>query len=229
MPLILVAAEPADAARIADIHMAAFSSNAMLLAQFPTPAVRNALKESIELKALADINDSKTTVLVVRDSDSTTSINTAEPGGDEQNPDRRGLGEAIAFAKWAHPISTNEDYTEPHWIWPAGTDSKLLRDWANKTEESQKHAVGDSPCYRLTFMGTDPDYERRGAATMMVQWGMNQSGKDHVPAYLESTLEAAPFYTKLGFVDVERISLQYETRDSKASKVYEEICFVYNI
>ncbi|KAI0834418.1 putative GNAT family acetyltransferase [Hypoxylon sp. FL0890] len=218
MPLTLVAAEPADAARIAEIHMSAFGSNEMLLAQFPTPAVRDALEKCIELKALADINDSKTTVLVIRDSGSEAPVDRAEL--------RR--GKAIAFAKWAHPVSIDEDYIEPHWIWPAGTNLKLLRDWANKTEEAQRRAVGDSPCYRLTFMGTDPDYERRGAATMMVRWGMNQCRKEGIPAYLESTLEASSFYKKLGFVDVEKISLRYDVENSKMWKIYEEICFVYN-
>ena len=54
-----------DVARIADIHMAAFGPNAMLHAQFPTPAIREGLRTSITNKALADIDDSKTTVLVV--------------------------------------------------------------------------------------------------------------------------------------------------------------------
>lgn len=69
MPLILSLASLTDAGRIAEIHMAAFGSNAMLRAQFPTPAVRDALQRSIEWKALADIKDPKTTVLLVRDSD----------------------------------------------------------------------------------------------------------------------------------------------------------------
>ncbi|OTA55559.1 putative GNAT family acetyltransferase [Hypoxylon sp. EC38] len=228
MPLTLVAAEHEDAPRIAEIHMAAFGSNAMLLAQFPTPTVRDALKKSIELKALADINDPKTTVLVVRESTSGAPSITAEPCRNEQGRGHREQGKTIAFAKWAHPVSIDEGYTEPHWIWPTGTDLKILGDWAKKTEEAQCHTIGDCPCYRLTFIGTDPDYERRGAATMMVRWGMNQCKKNCVPAYLESTLEAASFYRKLGFEAVEKISLQYESGNSNISQVYEEICFVYN-
>lgn len=54
-----------DASRIAEIHMAAFGPNAMLHAQFPTPIIRQELQKCIEKKALADIDDSKTTVLVV--------------------------------------------------------------------------------------------------------------------------------------------------------------------
>ncbi|KAK6958487.1 hypothetical protein Daesc_001288 [Daldinia eschscholtzii] len=209
MPLSLTVAEQSDAARIAEIHMAAFGSNAMLLAQFPTPAVRNDLKKSIELKALADIEDPKTTVLVVRDS-------SLEP----QN-------NAISFAKWSHPVRPEEDYVEPPWTWPVGTNLGVLNDWAKKTEAAQSHALGDAPCYRLTFMGTDPAYQGRGAASMMVRWGMEQSRIDLAPAYLESTIEAATFYKKLGFTALEKISLEYRLDDSNTPSTYEEISFLY--
>lgn len=58
-----------DAARIAEIHMAAFKHNAMLHAQFPTPTIRKSLQICIEEKALADINDPRISVLVVTTSD----------------------------------------------------------------------------------------------------------------------------------------------------------------
>lgn len=152
MSLTLGFAEHEDASRIAEIHMAAFISNEMLLAQFPTPAVRDALKKSIELKALADMDDSKTTVLVVRcPSAEDVSEDAAEQGRIEQGRshcDHRPRGKVIAFAKWANPVSTEDNYTEPPWIWPAGTDLKILQDWTEVTEQAQMRAVGDAPCYR---------------------------------------------------------------------------------
>ncbi|KAI0025586.1 hypothetical protein F4780DRAFT_341643 [Xylariomycetidae sp. FL0641] len=102
-------AEPADAARIAEIHMAAFSSNTMLLAQFPTPRVREQLQESIRLKALGDIADPQVSVLVVRDET------------EKQHA-------VMAFAKWSHPVSSDQDYNETPWIWPPCTDLGLVND-----------------------------------------------------------------------------------------------------
>ncbi|KAI1651643.1 putative GNAT family acetyltransferase [Daldinia loculata] len=220
MPLLSVA-ELADAARIAEIHMTAFGSNAMLLAQFPTPAVRNALKKSIEMKALADIDDPKTTVLVVRDSSLELHSSNTISADNEQTHEHR-KEQVIAFAKWAHPVRLDEDYIEPPWIWPTGTNLGILNDWAKKTEAAQSRALGDTPCYRLLFMGTDPAYQRRGAATMMVRWGIEHSRKDGAPAYLESTLEAASFYRNLGFVDVDRISLEYRVDGAETRSIYEE-------
>lgn len=45
--------------------MAAFGTNDMLHAQFPTPAIRKALQICIKDKAIADIEDPKISVLVV--------------------------------------------------------------------------------------------------------------------------------------------------------------------
>jgi hypothetical protein len=131
MSLELSAAVPADAGRIAEIHMAAFGDNHLLRAQFPTPAVRIALQRSIELKALADIEDPKITVLIVRDWQS--------PEEDE--------GTVIAFAKWSHPID-NEEYAESPWIWPKGTNQAVLDAWTKKTEVALAQSLGNDPCYR---------------------------------------------------------------------------------
>ena len=150
MPLVLSTAQPQDAPRIADIHMAAFATNAMLLAQFPTPAVREGLRRTVAAKALADIQDAKTTVLIVRDLDQgrygpeqqfDTSLDTAllPPAGVK----------VIAFAKWAHPTTADDhEYSEPEWVWPEGTNRGVLDRWTRKTEEAQANAVGSRPCYR---------------------------------------------------------------------------------
>lgn len=156
MLLKLYPAVLADAGRISEIHMAAFASNAMLLAQFRTPVVREGLRESIRLKALADIRDPKISVLVVRDDASNTT--TGESNGSRQSAINETLGKSrseetqagnvIAFAKWSHPVSKNEEYEETPWIWPPGTNMKILESWGKATEEMQEQAVGGQPCYR---------------------------------------------------------------------------------
>ena len=138
MVLRLCEASASDASRIADIHMAAFGSNVMLQAQFPTPAIRNELRKCIAEKAVADINDSETAVLVVRDD------------GDE---------EIISFAKWALPVSPAEEayYTEPPWRWPEGTNRAILERWTGKVDAAQKKILGDAPCYRKSLGGKRKD------------------------------------------------------------------------
>jgi predicted N-acetyltransferase YhbS len=76
----------------------------------------------------------------------------------------------------------------------------------------------------LTFIGTDPSHERRGAASSLTRWGLDRCVKNKIPAYLESTLNAVPFYEKLGFKITERLSIELE-----GPVVYEEACCLYQV
>ena len=125
MALSLLVAEESHADSIAAIHMAAFGTNALLQAQFPTPAIRDELKQCIAEKAVKDIRDPKTTVIVVRDQ-----------------------GELISFAKWHLPVFEPEAYVEPPWRWPDGTNLALLEEWGEKVEVAKQKIIGDAPCYR---------------------------------------------------------------------------------
>lgn len=247
MSLKVTVAAASDAGRIADIHMAAFSSNALLLEQFPTPAIRNQLRDCIAKKAADDIRDPNIAVLVARDQD-----------------------EIVSFAKWSLPVSAVGTYVEAPWLWPEGTNFSILNEWTEKIEQAQQTVLGELPSYRelpdlslhinsshpfckvpsdrcmallatlffsrknivmlniaylnpgLTFIGTDPQHERRGAATALIQWGLERCCKSNVPAYLESTLNAVPFYERLGFKTRHKISIVLQ-----GSVVYQESCCVY--
>ena len=130
MPLHVSRASEAHASRIAAIHMAAFGTNPMLLAQFPTPTARDKLQICIAAKALADIQDPKIAVLVVRD--------------DERGDD----GEVISFAKWSLPVRGGERYVEAPWLWPEGTDLEVLDRWTGVVEGAKERVVGEGACYR---------------------------------------------------------------------------------
>ena len=150
MPLKLCTASPADAPRIAEIHMLVFGSNKMLRAQFPTPAIRAALQKSIEDKALADIEDPKISVLVVREllSEEQEAVKDERGNvgkGGEVVPKE---GKVISFAKWSHPIEEGEDYVEPPWVWPEGTNMEVLNAWGEKIDEAYEKVLGTTPCYR---------------------------------------------------------------------------------
>lgn len=125
MTLELAVAAHSDAGRIADIHMAAFGTNVLLLAQFPTPAIRTRLRDCIAQKAADDIRDPQIAVLVVRDE-----------------------GQIISFAKWSLPIFETDTYVEEPWIWPEGTNLQVLSDWTEKIEAAQDKVLGKLPSYR---------------------------------------------------------------------------------
>ncbi|KAF4277496.1 hypothetical protein KXW98_005381 [Aspergillus fumigatus] len=188
MVFALDTATEADAPRIADIHMAAFHTNGMLLAQFPTPAVRKGLWTSLVDKVVKEIRDPQWEVLVAREAD-----------------DR-----VVSFAKWCLPLSESTVYEEEPWVWPEGTNMAILNGWAKKVEQAAKEIMGKTPCYRLSFIATDPSYALRGAGSLLVNWGIERSKEENIPIALESTLDAVPFYQRLGFQTEARISMPLE-------------------
>jgi len=125
MALDVLVAKEFDADRIAAIHMAAFGQNLLLRAQFPTAAARVALQVCIARKALDDIRDPQTAVLIVRDQD-----------------------EIISFAKWSLPVLESEAYEEPPWIWPEGTNHAVLDVWTEQVEAARMKTLDSAPCYR---------------------------------------------------------------------------------
>lgn len=54
---------------------------------------------------------------------------------------------AIAFAKWSLPAEQGEDYTEPSWVWPEGTDTGELDAWTEATEAASERIIGSDSCY----------------------------------------------------------------------------------
>lgn len=61
----------------------------------------------------------------------------------------------------------------------------------------------------------------------MLQWGIEQGLKDRVPVYVESTIEAAPFYKKHGFEAMETFSVDLDEASERVqTKSYAEISFL---
>ncbi|KEY82293.1 acetyltransferase GNAT, partial [Aspergillus fumigatus] len=168
--------------------MAAFHTNGMLLAQFPTPAVRKGLWMSLVDKVVKEIRDPQWEVLVAREAD-----------------DR-----VVSFAKWCLPLSESTVYEEEPWVWPEGTNMAILNAWVKKVEQAAKEIMGKTPCYRLSFIATDPSYALRGAGSLLVNWGIERSKEENIPIALESTLDAVPFYQRLGFQTEARVSMPLE-------------------
>ncbi|OAX83303.1 hypothetical protein ACJ72_02336 [Emergomyces africanus] len=205
MPLTLSYAKEGDVDEIANIHLASFGKNMMLRAQFPTPALVAGLRISLMDKAREEIHDAQWAVLVVRDQEA-----------------------IISFAKWKRPVINTDSYSEAPWQWPKGTRMDILNEWTRRVEDVSNKVIGTTPCYCLSFIGTHPEHERRGAASMLIRWGLEHSAKEGVPIQLESTMVAWPLYKKLGFEDKGRIQMQLEgVGEDGQSVLYEELCLLY--
>jgi len=63
----------------------------------------------------------------------------------------------------------------------------------------------DTPHVLLHFMGTDPEYNGRGVASMHLKWGLEQADRLGVLTYLEATDEGRGLYEKYGFEKMMRL------------------------
>jgi GNAT superfamily N-acetyltransferase len=52
------------------------------------------------------------------------------------------------------------------------------------------------------MLHTDPKYQRQGAASALMKWGLETADKMGLPVYLESSPDAHGFYQKHGFRDI---------------------------
>ena len=60
----------------------------------------------------------------------------------------------------------------------------------------------------LTFVGLDtvttlPHAQRRGAASLLLKWGIDRAARDGLPIYLCAEPQGRALYKRFGFVDIE--------------------------
>lgn len=115
-------ATEADADRIASIHLAAFDSNIMLHAQFPTNRALSGLHEVLVEDIIRSIRDPSKEVCVIRE-----------------------MGLIVSFAKWFLPDADEGLVDEIHW--PKDTDIQLLNEYFDKCEEEKNLILGSRSCY----------------------------------------------------------------------------------
>ncbi|CAK4034948.1 acyl- n-acyltransferase [Lecanosticta acicola] len=123
-----------------------------------------------------------------------------------------GSEKIISSANWViyDRARTEEEYLEPHCL--VGADWVQDEKRRERAKSATKSVVqgrirwmGGRPHGLLMYMATDPAYRRLGAATKIVQWGLERCRELGIPAYLEASDEGAPVYEKLGFEMVDSV------------------------
>jgi hypothetical protein len=129
MVLQIATAIAADVEDIAAIHLAAFDSNVLLHAQFPTASSLKGLRSILiqeMLTALQQPQDSGKSILVVRDTEANNRI--------------------ISFAKWDLPGPAQTIH--PGVTWPSDCRQEYLDQYHEKAEAAKSRVIGDKLCYR---------------------------------------------------------------------------------
>ncbi|KAF7555564.1 hypothetical protein G7Z17_g2041 [Cylindrodendrum hubeiense] len=134
----------------------------------------------------------------------------------------------VAVARW-HYYPEGYDYDhEAHWEIAPDTATSLLPYVVNESNDLplpsypppnfnvalHNHILSDrdafrprwipqgKPCWILMHLTTRPSHRKRGAAALLIRWGLAQAVEGKVPAYLESGAAGRPIYGRFGFEQV---------------------------
>ena len=72
----------------------------------------------------------------------------------------------------------------------------------------------------LNLLCVHRDWQRRGAGTLLVQWGLARSESLGLPAYLEASPAGYGLYLKLGFHEIDVVVVKAEDWDGGFDRHY---------
>ncbi|KAH7021381.1 acetyltransferase [Microdochium trichocladiopsis] len=104
-----------------------------------------------------------------------------------------------AYAKW--DLCTPEERGSRYPPWCADMPGDECEVFFAREEQERQRVMGGERHYYLDTLATHPDYQRRGAGSMLVRWGVARAEHDGVGVYLDASKEGAPLYAKCGFAD----------------------------
>ncbi|KAJ9203786.1 hypothetical protein DTO164E3_2140 [Paecilomyces variotii] len=108
-------------------------------------------------------------------------------------------GKIIAYAKWDFSVPAERGSRFPPWH--EECDKELCSRLFDALETERERLLGGKKNYYLDMLATRPEHERRGAGSMLVQWGCDIADENGVPAYIDASKAGAPLYKKFGFED----------------------------
>ena len=222
MPLEVRVAVDADMPRTVDIFLHA--SNRSWLETLAPSGISPASRDIMIENNHKDLNDPQCAFMKVVDTDLDD--------------------EVIAFAKWyvyrtERPKSEWERNDSRDWgpDWNRGLLQEFFGELGAK---KRKHIAGMPHCCKpkdstswcrpvayfsvLALLDTHPNHQRRGAGTMLVQWGINVADEAGLCCYLEASSAGYALYHKMGFKDVDVIDVDMGKWGKEG--IYRHVCMI---
>ncbi|KAI9668291.1 MAG: hypothetical protein M1821_001111 [Bathelium mastoideum] len=129
-------------------------------------------------------------------------------GGDGEEQEE----EAIALAHWVFHLAGSEEgreyvekerkgehVEEEETKYSAVWRAELKRDFSGGMNRARREIMKDRPYIYLRGLAAKPAHHRKGAASMLLKWGIERSDGAGLPIYLESSKKGKPVYEKFGF------------------------------
>lgn len=128
-------------------------------------------------------------------------------------------GKIVAWARWYFPYKFSEeeklerDREEQEkeraraegtlQEWPLGANVELCNFKFGELARLMKKYVDLEDMYALSLLSTDPSYQRKGLATMLLSHVLSLADAEGRKTYVESTPTGYPLYKKFGFRDID--------------------------
>lgn len=114
---------------------------------------------------------------------------------------------AIAFAQWyvwtTPPTSTLSAARGP------GSNPEACELFFGGMNRKRDALMSGKPYIYLKRLHTEPKHQRRGAASLLLKWGLEESDRLGIPAVLESSPQGRLLYEKWGFREVDNLTVDF--------------------
>ncbi|KIW52682.1 hypothetical protein PV05_08307 [Exophiala xenobiotica] len=209
---VLLPASPSDLEAIARVQFEACASDHGFSVIFPKGATLASITHLVHSYENDMENDPTCYIMIVKEAMS---------------------GEVASFAIWHfYPPRTQDEVDREMLIddFPFPSDAnkelgnRLIHNSIRKRHEAVAANVGaQRPYVYLAAVGTSPKYQKQGAASQLLNWGVERADDQGLTIYVEATPAALRLYEKHGFREVGR--LQLDLAPWKAGD-YSNMCMV---
>ena len=94
---------------------------------------------------------------------------------------------------------------------PTGSNIELAGEFKRVVGASRGlHEGRKGAHFLIGLLGTHPDFERRGVASMLIQYMFEKADFFDIPCYVDSSVKAQPLYRRHGFVDVNTLKVDLD-------------------
>lgn len=184
MGLSLRPAKASDARDIVDIYFSAFREDPISLVCFPRN--NKAIYDFWFNMIVEELNSVDSHFVCVTSSDAS------------------GKENVVAFAQWndsSKPLTLNLP------TWPAGSDSEVANSFFGSLSSTHKRLMEGKRHWYLELVATRPEFQGKGAAGMLLRWGLQKVDEEGVEAYLEASPDGKPIYEHFGFEEREAMTV----------------------
>ncbi|KAK5994268.1 hypothetical protein PT974_04740 [Cladobotryum mycophilum] len=104
----------------------------------------------------------------------------------------------VGFAKWVVPGAPSEPLPKLE-DWPQEGDPEFAAEFFACLEEMHSNAMGERPHWYLEMLAVKKQFQGKGAASLMLKYGVAKADEDGVESYLDASPLAKPIYERYGF------------------------------